>query len=115
MNFKKIWDTDTAMQILASPTVDSETWAEAVEWLLLNGPKEIRKTLLEASMSATLSSFPELKPSHYTEGGHPVYKVKDLAEALGITEDEARVILAQKVGPSNLDDLLDEEDTGTIH
>ena len=31
--FKEEWTVESAMAILSHPTVDSEIWAEAVEWL----------------------------------------------------------------------------------
>ena len=42
MELKDTWDVDSAMQILQHQTVDAKLWAEAVEWLILYGPDEIR-------------------------------------------------------------------------
>lgn len=83
------WTLATAMEVLRHPTVDSETWAEAVEWLLICGPPEIREILTQASSHATQSSFPELKPTRYTPDGSPCYTITELARSLGISEQEA--------------------------
>ena len=96
MEFKELWDLKGAMQVLENDTVDSKLWAEAVEWLMLYGPPEIQDLLLEASSTATNKSFPDLKPTHFTASGQPVYDVKALAENLGVTEDEVKKILADK-------------------
>jgi len=32
--------------------IDSKTWADAVKWLMLFGPEEIKKLLLDASTNA---------------------------------------------------------------
>ena len=115
MKYKQLWDVDSAMQILTSSTVDSETWAEAVEWLILYGPEDIKMMLLNASISATNTAFPELKPSHYTEDGQPCYNIADLATALGISEDEAKTILQQKLDLHQLVDILSTPENKTIH
>lgn len=96
MKFSKLWDVDSAMQILASSTADAKLWAEAVEWLMLYGPPEIQKLLLDASNMATSKAFPELQPTHVTPDGRPVYNVKELAQTLGIREDEVKEILKRK-------------------
>lgn len=96
MNLKDEWDLKSAMQVLEHKTVDSKLWAEAVEWLILYGPPEIQKLLLQASAQATESSFPELKPSHYTDDGLPYYDIAALAVELGTTEEEIRATIAQK-------------------
>ena len=43
--FAEQWTVESAMRIVQHPTVDSELWASAVEWLLLHGPPEIRELL----------------------------------------------------------------------
>lgn len=110
MEYKEIWDLESAMIVLSSPTVDSKTWAEAVEWLILNGPPEIQKLLLEASASATQSSFPELEPSHITTDGQPCYDIAALAKSLDITEDEVRAILEKKLQGQPFQELYSETD-----
>ena len=96
MDFKDQWDLETALKILQHQTVDSELWAEAVEWLMLFGPPEIKQLLLKASGIATETYFPELKPSHYSAEGEPFYDVAAIAQSLGIDEDEAREIIKRK-------------------
>ena len=94
--FKKEWTLESAMAILHHPTVDSKIWAEAVEWLLLYGPDPIRDMLQQASGQATQASFPELRPQRYAPDGSPCYEIADLAQSLGISEEEARAQLAEK-------------------
>ena len=96
MNFKDEWDLDTALEILQNKTVDSKLWAEAVEWLLLYGPPEIVAVLLKASGQATEDTFPELQPSSFTDDGQPYYNIKEIAQSLGISEEEVREIIARK-------------------
>ena len=96
MEFKDLWDLESALKVLAHETVDSEVWAEAVKWLILHGPVEIRHMLLDASNLATGTSFPELKPSHFTSDGQPCYDIKDLARSLNISETEVLNFLKQK-------------------
>ena len=65
-SFKKSWTMEMAMAVLENKTIDSETWSDAVEWLLLYGPPEIRELL-----------------------GQACYHIDDIAESLGITREEA--------------------------
>ena len=96
MSFKDEWNLESALKVLQHPTVDSQLWAEAVEWLLLFGPPSIQKILLDASQTATEIEFPNLKPSHYTDDGLPVYDVARLADMLGVTEEEVLEIISRK-------------------
>lgn len=96
MEFKELWDLQSAMKVLEHDTVDSKLWAEAVEWLILYGPPEIQELLLEASATATNTSFPGLTPTKFTPSGQPVYDVKALAQTLGISEEEVKKILEEK-------------------
>lgn len=89
------WTLDAALEILQHPTVDSRLWAEAVEWLLIFGPPEIRDMLQQASGHATQTSFPQLKAQRYTPDGSPCYDIGELAQALGISEEEARMQLQE--------------------
>ncbi|MDH4318265.1 MAG: hypothetical protein OEV64_07725 [Desulfobulbaceae bacterium] len=93
---KSEWTLESAMEIMMHPTVDSKIWAEAVEWLLLYGPPEVRNMLEQASGHATRECFPDLEPSGYNEKGEPCYEIEKLAKHLGIEEDEAKEILARK-------------------
>lgn len=96
MNFKDQWNLETALKILQHQTVDSELWAEAVEWLMLFGPPEVKQLLLKASGIATETYFPELKPSYYSAEGEPYFDVAAIAQSLGIDEEEAREIIRKK-------------------
>ena len=115
MEFKDLWDIESAMKVLTHRTVDSRLWAEAVEWLILYGPEEIRQLLLESSTVATQSSFPELKPSTFTVDGQPCYTIGDLARALQMDEREAREILKQKEAEHGNLDFRDGPDEGPAH
>jgi hypothetical protein len=94
--FREQWTVGSAMEILRHPTVESRIWAEAVEWLLLYGPPEIRELLGEASSHATAMEFPDLKPVSYTPDGEPVYAIAQVAAKLGISEEEAAEIIGRK-------------------
>lgn len=96
MEFKDLWDLESAMQVLMHKTVDSRLWAEAVEWLLQFGPPEIQQLLLDASETAMHSTFPDLKPSHYTHDGQPCYDIDALARSLGVKKSAVIEILKQK-------------------
>lgn len=114
MNFKDEWDLETAMKVLEHKTVDSKLWAEAVEWLMLYGPPEIQQLLIEASAHATATSFPDLQPTGYTTDGQPMYDVTNLAEQLGISEDEVRIIIEEKEKQHKAQSLIQGTPT-TIH
>lgn len=93
--FEQQWNLEIALEILQHPTVDSRLWAEAVEWLLIFGPPEIREVLQQASGHATQSSFPGLKAQRYAPDGSPCYDIAELAQALDISEEEARAQLQE--------------------
>jgi hypothetical protein len=114
MEFKELWDLESAMKVLAHDTVDSKLWAEAVEWLIINGPPEIQQLLLSASNSATQTSFPGLEPSSYTMDGRPCYNITSLASTLGMSEEEVHRILQEKSREHQIDYLL-EGDDGAVH
>ena len=115
MEFKDLWDIESAMKVLTHKTVDGKLWAEAVEWLMLNGPAEIKQLLLESSMTATKSSFPELKPSSFTINGQPCYNLVDLAKALQMDEKEAKEILMQKEAEHGKLHFGDDPEDGSVH
>ena len=103
--FAQEWTLESALAVLNHPTVDSKLWAEAVEWLLVYGPPEVRELLTAASGHATRASFPELKPQGYGPDGSPCYDIADLARSLGISEEEARHGVQHGLG---------DEDTTTL-
>ena len=112
--FKQEWTLEAAMEILQHPTVDSTIWAEAVEWLLLYGPEEIKELLAQASGHATSESFPELRPQRYGPDGSPCYDITDLAQALGIPEEEARAQLAEKEQKHGIQHGFADQDTTAL-
>ncbi len=109
MDFKKSWTEESAMEILKHPTVDSKLWAEAAEWLMLYGSPKVKEMLLEASLSATHSCFPDLKPESYNENGEPCYNIAALAESLGLEEDEVRKIIAEKEKEHDMSHAVDQD------
>ena len=115
MEFKDLWDLESALKVLAHDSVDSKLWAEAVEWLILYGPVEIRQLLFDASTTATAGSFPQLKPIHYTSDGQACYDIGEFAKTLGIDEEEAKKILQEKEQEHHFLQLFDADKTGTVH
>ena len=111
MELKDEWNVESAMKVLEHPTVDAQLWGEAVEWLILYGPEEIRERLLNASGTASHECFPDLKAKGYAPDGQPCYSVKDLAKSLSIGEDEAKAMIKEKEKRHNLHHFIDEEDT----
>lgn len=109
--FKKDWTIQSAMEIMRHPTVDSKIWTEAVEWLLLYGPPEIKSLLQQASGLATSEEFPDLQAKAFTGDGEPCYNIADIAKALGIPEEEAVAILAEKERKHGIRHLVDEQET----
>ncbi len=114
VTFKKEWSLETAMEILQHPTVDSEIWAEAVEWLLIYGPPEIQDLLQQASGHATGKSFPRLQPEGYTQEGVACYSVSDVAASLDIPEEEAAKIIAEKEKKHGVQHLFDQVETNKL-
>ncbi|MCL1981049.1 MAG: hypothetical protein FWG62_08255 [Proteobacteria bacterium] len=112
--FEQQWSVESAMRIMRHPTVDSELWASAVEWLLLHGPPEIRALLEQAGTHATSVQFPELKPHRYTFEGSPCYDLAELARSLGISEEEARQQLLAKERVHGVQHGLTEDDTTAL-
>ncbi|WP_448875028.1 hypothetical protein [Desulfobulbus propionicus] len=111
MDFQQEWTLESAMEILQHPTVDSKIWAEAVEWLLIYGPPDIRELLQQASGHATQESFPGLKPQRFAPDGTPCYDIAELAQALGISEEEAREKLQEMEARHGIRHGYDDEET----
>jgi hypothetical protein len=109
--FKEEWSMESAMAVLSHPTVDSEIWAAAVEWLLVYGPPEIRVLLQQASGQATAASFPDLKPDRYAPDGSPCYDIARLAESLGISEEEAKAQITEQERRHGIRHGFDEDET----
>lgn len=93
--FKHEWDLPMALEVLASPSVDSATWSEAVKWLLFYGPPELRELISQASGTATNEHFPELMPAGYDDNGAPCYGLRELAATLGLAEEELTSRMAE--------------------
>ncbi len=108
--FQQEWDEEMAMAVLENPDVDSQVWAEAVEWLLLYGPPHIKELLNQASETAAQNCFPELTPTSFSPDGQPLYDIKQLAHALGISEDEAKQKLQNKELEQGIRHLFSAED-----
>ena len=115
MTIKDEWDVDSAMQVLQHKTVDAKLWAEAVEWLILYGPDEIREILLNSSEMATRECFPDLHAKGYAPDGQPCYKVEDLAKSLHISEAKVIEMIREKEKKHQLHHFIDEKDTMKIH
>jgi len=111
---KQDWTLEGALAVLRHPTVDARLWAEAVEWLLLYGPPEIRALLQEASGHATRQNFPDLTPVGFTPDGQPCYSVDDLARALKISREEATRIIAEKEEQHGIRQLFGDQDTHPV-
>ena len=100
-----------ALAVLENRAIDAETWSEAVKWLMLYGPTEIRQLLGQASCHATREYFPGVKPRGYNEQGEPLYEVSDIATALGISEEEAALRLNEMEFTHNVRYLYDKRES----
>ena len=61
------------------------------------------------------TSFPDLKPTHYTADGQACYDIGELAGSLGIDEEEARKIIEQKEAEHQLLQMFKDDDTDIVH
>ena len=111
MELRDEWDVESAMQVLRHQTVDAKLWAEAVEWLMLYGPDEIREILMHSSGTATHECFPDLQAKGYAADGQPCYKVEDLAKSLKISTGEATEMLKDKEKAHKIHHFIDEDET----
>ncbi|MEE4240691.1 MAG: hypothetical protein V2I36_04450 [Desulfopila sp.] len=112
--FKDSWKVDTALYVVRHPTVDAKIWSDAVEWLLLFGPEEIKEVLLSASMYATVKQFPDLKTVGCTADGNPCYDVAEMARSLNIDIEEARQTLRRKESSHGVRHGFDSSETTKI-
>lgn len=103
-----------ALAVLENKTVDGTLWAEAVEWLMLYGPPEIRALLDQASNMATNQEFPQLSPVGTSPDGGPLYDIAELAETLGISEEEATTKLQQREKDQRIQHLFTDDDSMKI-
>jgi len=93
--FKDQWSQEMALEVLASENVDAGLWSEAVRWLLLYGPAELRDLLGEAANTAVAQCFPGVRPRGYDQAGQPYYDLKELAAAQGVPVEEVAESLAR--------------------
>lgn len=113
-DFKKSWDLEMALAVLENRNIDSDTWSEAVEWLLLYGPAHIRELLGQASHTATSACYPELQPTGYTADGEPCYDIKAIADTLGIPKEEVLRKMAEMEHTHGVRHVFDEDETMKI-
>ncbi len=94
-SIREQWNLEMALEVLKSKAIESKTWSEAAKWILLYGPPELQEIMRQASNIATNSFFPQLEPERYTESGDPCYDIEKVAEALGVTKQEALEKMAE--------------------
>lgn len=114
-DIKNFWTLEMAMAVLENKTIDSKTWSEAVEWLLLYGPPEIRDLLGQASYTATSACYPDLRPTGFTSDGEPCYNIDEIAETLGITREEAIEKMMEMEENHGLRHLFDDDETYKVN
>ena len=106
MDFKDHWSLDTALKVVQNQTVDSQLWAEAVEWLLLYGPPEIVSILLKASGYATQHCLPELQIA-----GQAPPKTSDQAS---FADPAQPMAFSEKDLKKIIEEREDKHQTGTV-
>jgi hypothetical protein len=115
VSFKDEWNIDMALDVLKNKRVDSQLWSDAAKWIMLYGPPELQEIIRRASDAATKSCFPGLEPERYTEEGEPCYDIKKIADALGMTKEEAMENMAEIQEEYGIKHLFDASETGNIH
>lgn len=106
MDFKDQWNLEMALAVTASASVDAELWSEAIRWLLLYGPPQLRELLGEAGNSAFAQCFPGVLPRGYNEAGQPYYDLRELAAAQGVPVEELAEHLARLQETAGLELLV---------
>ena len=114
-SFKEQWNLEMALKVLKSETVESKAWSEAAKWIMLYGPPELQEIMRQASNIAIKSCFPELEPERYTEEGDPCYNIDKIAEALGITREEALERMSEMENEQGIKHIFDASETDNIH
>jgi len=109
------WNLKDAMAVILNPTVDSRTWAEAVEWMMLYGPPGAREAIEMASISATCNCLPEIKPDGINREGELCYNIAGLARAMGMSEDEVGEKLNRLQAEKNRQFIFAKDETGSVH
>jgi hypothetical protein len=110
-SFKEQWSLEMALEVLKNENVGSETWSEAAKWLMLYGPPELQEIMKNAAGIATKSCFPNLEPDSYTDSGDPCYNVEKVAEALGISSEEAREKISEMENEQGIKHLFEYSET----
>ena len=113
-SLKEQWNLAMALEVLKNKTIESKTWSEAAKWLLLYGPPELQDILQQAASIATDSCFPQLEPESYTEAGDPCYDIEKIAEALGVSKEEAVEKIAEMEDEQGIKHLFDGSETRKI-
>jgi hypothetical protein len=94
-DFSRRWNLEMALEVVQNASIDEDTWSEAVAWLLLHGPPELKEVLCQASGHATCNCFPDLQPAGFNTDGEVCYDIDSLAQALGLPEEEIVVKLKE--------------------
>jgi hypothetical protein len=114
LTFKEQWNLEMALEVLKSQSVESATWSEAAKWIMLYGPPKLQEVMRQASNIAIKSCFPKLQAERYTGAGDPCYDIEKIAEALGITRQEALEKMAEIEYEHGIQHLFDASETDNI-
>lgn len=108
-DFRAEWNLEMALAVLGSETVEAGPWGEAVKWLLLYGPPELREILAAASSLSFSHCFPEVRVQGHSASGQPYYALADLAATLGIPEAVAAGRLAELQSALGVEFLVEDD------
>jgi len=114
LTFKEQWGLEMALDVLKSQNVESAIWSEAAKWIMLYGPPKLQEVMRQASNIATKSCFPKLEAERYTGSGDPCYDIEKIAEALGITRQEALEKMSKMEYEQGIQHLFDASETENI-
>ena len=114
VSFKEQWDLEMALEVLKNRSVESKVWSDAAKWIMLYGPPELQEVLRQASSISINSCFPQLEPERYTDSGEPCYDINKIAEALGVTRQEALEKIAEMENEQGVQHLFDASETENI-
>jgi len=114
-DFRQQWNVEMALQVLSSETVEPEPWAEAVKWLLLYGPPEVREILTTAAGVSFDQCFPKVRAMGHNDSGQPYYSLADLAEALGVPVEKASQRLTELQSSLGVEFLVDGDQAHRIN
>ena len=108
-DFREEWNLEMAVAVLGSATIEAGPWAEAVKWLLLYGPPELREMLTAASTLSFSQCFPEVRVQGHGPTGQPYYALADLAEPLGVPVADAADRLAELQSTLGVEFLVEND------